>query len=84
MIIFLLKLIKVLDGKDQHWRSKTVIMMDNASYHRSKLVAAFIKEKSIPVMYLGPYQFRTAPVERAFAFIKNHNLNPQKLKVSTQ
>jgi transposase len=84
MIIFLKKLLKVLDGKDQHWRKKTVIMMDNASYHRSKLVSTYIAEEAIPVMYLGPYQFRTAPVEKAFAFIKRKNLNPNKLKVTTQ
>ena len=39
MIIFLKKLIKVLDGKDSNWRSKTVLMLDNAPYHRSKLVS---------------------------------------------
>jgi hypothetical protein len=33
---------------------------------------------------LGPYQFRMAPVEMAFSYIKKHDLNPQQVKVSTE
>ena len=27
-------------------------------------------------MYLGPYQFKMAPVEHFFAYLKNRDLNP--------
>ena len=32
---FLLKLCSHLDGENVHWRKHTVIMLDNATYHRS-------------------------------------------------
>jgi len=51
-------------------------MMDNAPYHRSVLVREHMKSLRLPVLFLGPYHFRMAPVEMVFNFIKNHDLNP--------
>lgn len=31
--LFLLKIVEHLDGEDVRWREKSVIMLDNASYH---------------------------------------------------
>jgi hypothetical protein len=33
-------------------------------------------ELRLPVLYLGPYHFRLAPVEMLFNYVKNHDLNP--------
>jgi transposase len=30
----------------------------------------------VPVMYLAPYSFKMAAVEKLFAFVKNRDLNP--------
>jgi hypothetical protein len=35
-----------------------------------------MKSLRLPVLFLGPYHFRMAPVEMVFNFIKNHDLNP--------
>ncbi len=30
----------------------------------------------VPIMYLAPYSFKMAAVEKLFAFVKNRDLNP--------
>ena len=54
----------------------TLIMIDNAPYHRSAITKDFAQRMSLPLMFLGPYQFAMAPVEKFFAFIKARDLNP--------
>jgi transposase len=51
-------------------------MMDNAPYHRGVGVREQMKALKLPVLFLGPYHFRMAPVEMVFNFIKSHDLNP--------
>ena len=84
ILLFMLKLIKVLNRHDRHWRDNTVILMDNAPYHRGFAFAEQMRILNVPLAYLGPYQFRMAPVEMSFSFIKKHDLNPQQVKVSTE
>jgi transposase len=55
-------------------------LIDNAPYHRSGTTRDFIVKHSLPIMFLGPYQFSLAPVEKFFAFIKARDLNPLMLK----
>ena len=74
--MFLAKLVRHLDVLDSGLRSSTLIMIDNAPYHRSKSTQEFIARQCIPVMFLDPYQFSMAPVEKFFAYIKNRDLNP--------
>jgi transposase len=75
-ILFLIKLSEHLDAADGKWRAKTVIMVDNAPYHRSKMVMEKYEQLKIPIMFMGPYQFKLAPVELMFCYIKNRDLNP--------
>lgn len=51
-------------------------MIDNAGYHRSANVRARLHELKVPLMYLGPYHFRMAPIEIFFSIMKSHDLNP--------
>ena len=75
--LFLAKLISQLDSEDPRWRENTVVMLDNAPYHRSKETRDFIARARVPLMFLGPYQFARVPVEKLFAFIiKCRDLNP--------
>ena len=53
-----------------------MVLIDNAPYHRSKETMEFIARAKVPLMFLGPYQFAMAPVEKLFAFIKARDLNP--------
>ena len=72
---FLIKLCLHLDAEDRDWRKHTVLTLDNAQYHRGVLVKRMIQVLRIPVLYLGPYHFRMAPIEMVFNFIKSHDLN---------
>ena len=58
-----------------------MIMLDNAAYHRSGEVKKKLQELKVPLMYLGPYHFRMAPVEFFFSVIKSHDLNPLKSRI---
>jgi transposase len=73
--LFLLKLVKLLDQQNTFWRSDSILMIDNAPYHKSRLSLYTYDQLRLPVMFLGPYQFNMAPVENVFSFIKNRNLN---------
>ena len=64
-----------------HWREETVILLDNATYHRSAEVRAGFKKLGVPVIYSGPYSFVSAPVERYFALLKRGDLNPERLQL---
>ena len=73
---FLIKLIEHLDSEDVMWRKNTLIMIENAGYHRGEQTRNLIEDLKIPIMYLGPYHFKMAPIEIIFNFIKMHDLNP--------
>jgi hypothetical protein len=83
-LLFIVKLVEHLDSIDREWRKKTVIMIDNASYHRSAITKAKLEYLNVPIMYLGPYHFRLAPVELFFSFIKGKDLNPLKSKLGSK
>ena len=74
--LFLAKLAAQLDKECPQWRGNTIVLIDNAPYHRSRETREFIARARVPLMYLGPYQFAMAPVEKFFAFIKCRDLNP--------
>lgn len=61
-----------------------MIMLDNAPYHRSIAVKSKLQELRIPLMYLGPYQFKMAPIELFFSYIKSKDLNPLRSKIPTR
>jgi hypothetical protein len=54
-LYFLCKLTKVLDQIDRAWRYTTVLVLDNAPYHRSRDVVAKYEALKLPIMFLGPY-----------------------------
>jgi transposase len=80
----MMKLCEHLNTVDRNWRKSTVIMLDNAPYHRSIAVKSKLQELRIPLMYLGPYQFKMAPIELFFSFIKSKDLNPLRSKIPTR
>ena len=80
---FLVKLVDHLDALDSGWREHSVIMLDNASYHRGEATQRLMHQLHLPVLFLGPYHFRLAPVESLFSFIKGRDLNPLRSKVGS-
>ena len=54
-MLFLIKLSNYLDSTNINWRQNTIIMVDNAPYHRSKYMMEKYPLLKIPLMFLGPY-----------------------------
>lgn len=54
-LFFLMTVAKHLEKKDSNWRESTVIMIDNASYHRSAVMVKRYEALKLPIMFLGPY-----------------------------
>ena len=74
--LFMLNLIQELDNLDPDWRKTTTIMLDNASIHRAKATKAYFEAFGLPIMFLAPYSFKIAAVEKLFSFVKKRDLNP--------
>lgn len=81
---FLSKLISLLDSKGGGWRANTLILLDNAPIHRSRESIAFQESAGLSVMFLAPYSFRMAAVEKLFSFVKNRDLNPLAVRKYTR
>ena len=81
MIAFFAELCKVQDSENPSWRDETVVLLDNATYHRSAEVRAAIKKLGMPVVYSGPYSYISAPIELYFGLLKRGDLNPERLQL---
>ena len=68
--IFLKRMFKCLDTNEPSWKHNTIILLDNASYHKTPAVRDFFRIKGVKLMYSAPYSFRAVPVERFFALVK--------------
>ena len=77
---FIVRLCKALDNQDESWRTKSTLLIDNASIHRSKVTLDAFEQMGVPVMFLAPYSFKMAAVEKLFAVVKNRDLNPLVVK----
>ena len=44
--------------------------------HRSRAAKAHFEVNGLPFMYLAPYSFKMAAVEKLFSFVKIRDLNP--------
>jgi transposase len=65
-----------LDRTDKEWRRGSQILLDNASFHKSERAQEGFRKMGVPTMFLGPYSFNMAAVEKLFSFVKNRDLNP--------
>ena len=82
--LFMVHLVRHLDSEDRNWRESTLIVLDNATYHKSLQMREIYSRLSIPVLFLGPYHFEMAPVETLFSYIKSRDLNPHGLTLSSR
>ena len=73
-------LILKLDKQDKDWKKKTILLLDGATYHRSKETRNYLASKGVTVVIGGPYAFAAAPIEYFFSALKNTNLNPEGLR----
>ena len=72
---FMGRLANQLAREDAGYRQKTVILMDNAAYHKSKETRAYFDKLGIKLMLSGPYSYSGAPCELFFAYFKQGYLN---------
>ena len=66
---------------ETYWRDETVVLLDNATYHRSPKTRAAIKKLGIQTMYSSPYSYISAPIELYFGLLKRGDLNPERLQL---
>ena len=81
MGIFLVELVRMLDAEDKHWRKDTVIVWDNASYHKSTKTLSLLETLKVPLLRLGAYSYNLAPAELLFARLKTADLHPGEIAV---
>ena len=80
-VTYLYHLAEVLDRESADWRKNTLLLLDNAPYHRSDQTRAAIRKLGLRVIFSGPYSFESAPIETWFAHLKTGDLNPQGVQV---
>ena len=73
---FLVRLAAILDFEDPDWRKTTVIVLDNASYHKSDETRRAMAALDVPVLLAGPYGYDASPCEKLFAHLKVGDVNP--------
>ena len=70
----------MLDESEKPWRAKSFFLLDNASIHRSREALEYQKKLGLRIMFLAPYSFKMAAVEKLFGVVKNRDLNPLVVK----
>ena len=55
--IFMYSLVKKLDEERPQWRSNTVVMLDNASYHSSSASLKIFEKLAVPILFTGPHSY---------------------------
>jgi len=66
---------------DHHKKRHIVVVMDNATSHKSKKVNAFIEsQKRLHVIYFSPYSPEFNPDEKVWNHLKNHELKAHRAK----
>ena len=78
--MFLRQLVRKLDAENAAWRADTVILMDNAPYHKDKATLKLLCELKVPICYTGTHSYDASPVELLFAAFKSKDINPRHLK----
>ena len=68
--LFLSQLALIFAGRYPDSKSKVIYVLDNARYHKSYDFMQFIKDAGLQVLFLGPYSFAAAGIEKLFAFCK--------------
>ena len=79
MSVFFVQLVKKLDEENKQWRKDTVILLDNAPYHKSAEMLTLLEKLHIPVLFTSPHSYAAVPIELWFAAFKADDINPRHL-----
>ena len=77
-MVFMRYLVRQLDQDTPGWEEDSIILLDNATYHRGEEIRKYFRKMQLPVMYSAPYSFSTAPIETLFSHLKLGELNPNR------
>jgi hypothetical protein len=55
--------------------------MDGASYHINDETQMFMRRNNVNLYFSAPYSYDAAACEMFFSYLKNKDLNPEKLKL---
>ena len=58
--------------KECSWNSNSILIMDNVSFHRSKIIKESIQLHSCQCVYIPPYTPECNPIENVFSILKNN------------
>lgn len=67
----MLGLIDYLDRRDQNWRNRYLLLLDNMSSHKTEETVNLLNYYRVPVRYSAPASFLAIPVEGVFRAIKS-------------
>ena len=78
--LFITKLAAKLTKEDPDWRDNTLLLIDGAKYQTCTESVRHMTALGFRVCVSAPYSYSAAPIELAFAFVKDRDLNPGRLK----
>ena len=70
MGMFLRYLLRKYDIDMPGWRQDTVVLLDNAAWHKSEGISDILQELQAPVIFSAQYSYSTAPIELMFSGMK--------------
>ena len=59
-----------------NWRKDSVMLMDNASWHKTDTVIQTMKDLEVPLIFSAQYSYSAAPIELMFSSLKKGTLLP--------
>ena len=66
-MLFMRYLVRKLDEDTPGWENDSIVLIDNATYHRGEDIKKYFRKMQVPIMYSAPYSFSTAPIETLFS-----------------
>ena len=72
--LFISKLAKKLTKEDRAWRENCLLLIDSARYQTCAESVRHMRALGFRVVVSAPYSYAAAPVEYAFAFLKDRDL----------
>jgi len=60
-----------LDEERPGWRQTSILLIDNAPYHKSDQMLNYFEDEQLPILYTGPHSYDAAPIELLFSALKS-------------
>ena len=79
--LFLTHLLFQLDRERPGWRSNTMLVFDNASYHTNSNVQDYMVRNNINYLYTGPRSYDFNAIEAVWALLKMKDMNPENVPI---